>query len=106
MPQPRLTRSTDALLTLLADRRRRAVVRHLSERPGPSSLDSLVEAVSDEHAAPADERRLRTALCHNHLPKLDEAGLVGYDASTHAVRYRPDERAESLLRFLAEEFDD
>lgn len=54
----------------------------------------------------ADERELRAVLRHNHLPRLDEAGLVEYDTSTHAVRYRPDEGAESLLRFLAEEFDD
>ncbi|ESP90197.1 DUF7344 domain-containing protein [Candidatus Halobonum tyrrellensis] len=106
MSHSRSAPTTDALVALLADRRRRTVVRHLAERPAESSLETLVETLSPANADPADERELRTALHHNHLPRLDEAGLVEYDAATHAVRYRPDDRAESLLRFLAEAFDD
>ena len=103
MSRPRPTRSTDALLTLLADRRRRAVVRHLSARNGRTSLGALVEAVSTERG---DERNVRIGLHHHHLPRLDAADVVDYDVSARTVRYRPDERVESLLAFVAGELEE
>jgi hypothetical protein len=39
-------------------------------------------------------------LHHNHLPKLDDAGLIGYDPSDRTVGYCSDERVEELLRLL------
>ncbi|WP_193570246.1 MULTISPECIES: hypothetical protein [Halorussus] len=56
--------------------------------------DATGEAPSTETA--------RAELHHVHLPKLADHDLVGYDAQSGSVRYRPDERVETLVQFLAE----
>jgi DNA-binding transcriptional ArsR family regulator len=84
--------STDALLDVLGDRRRRRALSVLLGRPGPVALDDLAEEVAAREAGdpPADtgseeEFRVRTALHHVHLPKLDDAGLVEYCTERNVV---------------------
>lgn len=104
MEQYTVAGSTDELLRVVSDRRRRAVLNHLRENgDGAVTVDELVDGI------PADERtaraRVELQLRHVHLPKLDAAGIVEYDAGSATVRYRPEGRCglERLLEFLSDE---
>jgi hypothetical protein len=102
--------STDELLRLVSDRRRRAVLNHLRENgDGAVTVDELVDGIPADGFGSADERtaraRVELQLRHVHLPKLDAAGIVEYDAGSATVRYRPGDRGglERLLEFLSDE---
>jgi hypothetical protein len=89
----------DGALTAVADRRRRAVVRRLRARAtGGATLEGLAESLAGTLGDDPD--RVAVELHHRHLPKLDDLGVVEYDARSHRVRYRGDESVEALLRFL------
>lgn len=100
--------SADAVLRSIDDERRRQILRHLIDSDDEAvSVDELVVAMTDgAAAAPERERqpadRTRTRLHHVHLPKLAQAGIVDYDARSGFVRYRPDERVETVVRFVSE----
>ena len=102
----------DIALELLADPQRRTLLDELIDRKADAiRLDELVEHVAPENPPPtasgtsigADQLLLETH--HTHLPKLEDAGLVEYDAQTGTVRYRPDEHVEKLHRFVSAELD-
>lgn len=100
--------SLDSVLSILSVGRRRTILYHLRDRDadGPISLNQLVERVQRrENAAPNRESSLsaaevRIALAHNHLPKLDEAGIVEYDADEHLVTYNENPALESCLDYV------
>jgi DNA-binding transcriptional ArsR family regulator len=81
---------------------RRRVVTVLADDPGPLDLHRLVAASSTRSAATTaggDPRevptgRAATDLHHVHLPTLDDAGLLAYDASAHVVERVPDPTVE------------
>lgn len=92
----------DAVLSCLADERRRIVVATLVERDEQMDLADLAAAVADERRDGADRdddaegnsgddqppdaaEKLRIELHHAHLPKLDAARLVRYDADAETV---------------------
>jgi sugar-specific transcriptional regulator TrmB len=82
----------DRLSDLLADERRRRVLRTLAEQEGPVDLSTLASAVADSEADdPAGRtpvwRRVYLALSHVHVPMLADAGLVEFDRA--ATRVRP-----------------
>lgn len=90
----------DRHLEALADESRRHVLASLCEADGPVTLTELAVDLADAEREPAtvaaDEdpvRRREIALYHRHAPKLDEAGLVEFDAARRTVT-------------LAAEFDD
>lgn len=80
----------DELFEALADRRRRvvAVLRAAGERLTLAELaDELARrAGTDPDAAAPDPERLRIGLYHRHLPLLERAGLVEFDADGRTVR--------------------
>lgn len=84
--------SMDTLLELVADSRRRAILRHLDEsEPGvPVETDALVDRLlaTEDDASDSEgcRRRLAIELHHHHLPKLADAGLVAYDPDAGVVR--------------------
>lgn len=83
----------DALCACLADHHRRVLIDRLSETSGQMVVDELVEHLSERetgetsrtpsNVSPAE---LTITLLHNHLPKLDEAGVVEVDDETKTVR--------------------
>ena len=87
------TELEDVSADLLADRRRRLVLGCVRDRDRPLALadlardvaaleaDTVPEDVSDDRA-----QGIRIDLYHVHLPKLDEAGLVAFDAGDRIVR--------------------
>lgn len=77
---------------LLADRRRRTLVRTLDEVDTALSIDELAERIADrEYERPTgdDPRTVRISLAHNHLPRLEDHGVVSYDRDARTVSLRP-----------------
>lgn len=89
--------SVDRLVALLAAPPRRAVLEALVRADGRLTLTRLVSTLAD---ADGDERTVEIELHHSHLPKLDEAGLVDYDAAAGEVELSTDRTllAERLER--------
>lgn len=78
----------DELLATLANRRRRAALRHLREQ-GATPLDDLAVRLREAIGGPgpADGAdALVTTLHHHHLPSLERVGLVEYDPTKRTVR--------------------
>jgi hypothetical protein len=94
----------DDRLSLLSAPYRRYLLYGLSKYTTPVSLAALTDTVTEiEHGTPADQyrdERLRiyTALYHNHLPRLVDAGVVRYDQSDDAVDVGPN--APALVSLL------
>lgn len=98
-------RDIDSLFACLANHRRRLLLEGLSERSGPVVVEELVQHIVErEDEATADTggndqlSEITIALFHNHLPKLQEAGVIDVDHETNTVRegYRF-QTAKSLL---------
>ncbi|WP_135854460.1 DUF7344 domain-containing protein [Halorussus salinus] len=88
---PRITPESPAtdltperLWSLLGDSLRRRALRALDPDEGPVALSELGDRLADE-----SDSSVEIKLHHVHLPKLDEAGLVRYDADENAVEARP-----------------
>lgn len=98
---PTDARSVETIAALLTDARRRRAVDVLADRDARIRLRDLAAAVAarereidpDGGSAATDE--IAVSLHHRHLPKLDRAGVVDYDARANVV---VPERAESLTR--------
>jgi len=100
--------TTDAVLSradcmeLLSSKRRQTVVSFLATaQTDRHSLESLATAIaqteqpSDLGARPA--ARVCLSLHHIHLPKLDDAAVVDYDADEQQVTYTGSARMEQVL---------
>lgn len=91
-PEP----SLDTVFDLLANRRRRYVLYCLAD--GDEETVLKVEEIAAQIASwerewnatasedAAARRTVRIDLHHNHLPRLDDAGLIEYDARTETIR--------------------
>ncbi|KAA9398716.1 hypothetical protein Har1130_10910 [Haloarcula sp. CBA1130] len=94
----------DDRLSLLSSHYRRYLLYGLSQYTTPVSLAVLTDTVTEfEHGTPAeqsrDERlRIYTALYHNHLPRLVDAGVVRYNQSEDIVDIGPN--APALVPLL------
>ena len=104
--------SPDAILSAVANEHRRAILSVLdTEHDNTLEYETLVnrvadrlwdeetEGVSDEH-----QQRVRIALHHTHLPKLDEARIIDYEADTGRVQFVGGALEEELLK-LVEPYD-
>jgi hypothetical protein len=75
----------DTLIRALAAEPRRAVYAYLTEHDS-AAIDRLADVVVGRSRARGrdtdapDRADIRTALHHRHLPALDEAGVISYDA--------------------------
>ncbi|MFD1514279.1 DUF7344 domain-containing protein [Halomarina rubra] len=85
----------EEVFTILGNERRFAVLDYLTRAGGPVVFDELVEAVAaDEFGISVtnldrkQERRVYVALHQNHLPYLENEGLVTWDRSEGIVRIR------------------
>lgn len=97
--------SEGEIYEILANRRRRETIRHLSLTPegGPISLRELSETIAtretDESPPPRTAREsVYNSLHQTHLPKLEELGVVTYDRETREVRLR--ERARDVNLYM------
>lgn len=96
--------STGDIHFTLSNCRRRFLLRYLS-RQESTTVKELSRAIAAwENETPAEElsyderKTVYTALLQTHLPKLDEMGLVEYDASRKRVRLT--DRVDQLRPYL------
>jgi|AntRauTorcE11898_2_1112593.scaffolds.fasta_scaffold04069_3 hypothetical protein len=79
----------DEVYDALTHPTRREILRYLSDLDAPTPLpllgEALHERLSEAGDETVDERALRVALVHAHLPKLDDAGLVDWDGERAAL---------------------
>lgn len=100
----------DEVIATLADEERRVVLYFLREH-GSASLSELADVVTGWTrtergvASPEDRDRVRAALHHVHLPKLESVGLVSYDADSQTVRPQSLSAPEAALLEWASELD-
>ncbi|MFC6988864.1 hypothetical protein ACFQJD_09370 [Haloplanus sp. GCM10025708] len=96
-------RTGDAVSTLqlLANQRRVHLLDALDASGGATPFRELAVEVAAREAdggEPSDDHldRVRTALFHNHLPQLDDANLVEFDAEDRRVCLADDRRLTDL----------
>lgn len=75
--------SSEVLCELLADKRRRTILRCLLDHHAPIQVHELAdECLSALEGVPSDSEesrdRLLTSIHHVHLPKLADAGVIEY----------------------------
>ncbi|MBX0294605.1 DUF7344 domain-containing protein [Haloarcula nitratireducens] len=75
---------------LLASDRRRVLLDALKETTVPTALSSLATEVAarEEGVDAGDDEaveRVAVTLHHNHLPRMEDADLLRYDATTNCV---------------------
>lgn len=88
----------DSLFGVLADRRRRRLLAYLA---GTDDGVATVSELADHVAADdADPERVTVSLHHAHLPRLEDAGIVEYDARSETVRYRGDPTVTAWVEFV------
>lgn len=110
MERQRTAIDIDDALRLFTDPDRRRIVAALVDDPDTvMSLGNLADQVavgpSPSATGPQLADRSRAALRHNHLPRLDDTGIIEFDERSDTVRYRPDERVERLLEFIRTELE-
>ncbi|AXR82609.1 DUF7344 domain-containing protein [Natrarchaeobaculum sulfurireducens] len=96
----------------MANEYRRAILDALDNAPEKTlGYDVLVERVADRvrnedaNRESAEHRqRVRVALHHTHLPKLDEARILEYEAETGHVQFVGGELEQKILT-LVEPYD-
>ncbi|MFB6122200.1 MAG: hypothetical protein ABEJ78_01905 [Haloferacaceae archaeon] len=86
----------------MANQRRIHLLDTLVASDGPMALHELaveVAARESDGGEPSEDHldRVRTSLFHNHLPQLDDASLVEFDADRRQVVVADDRRLADLL---------
>lgn len=93
----------DKDLGVIASQRRRLVLRFLNqESTDTASIDDIGDYVLQHSSVDeaTDPERILTELYHQDLPKLEARGLVEYDLRSGDIRYHPNERIETILKFV------
>ncbi len=97
--------SRDVVFQLLSSPRRRFVLYYLREHGGETELEDLTRALAAwETGKPAadlgddDEKRVYVSLYQTHVPKLEENGIVEYDADSTTVSLT--DAADQVDRYL------
>ncbi|AOW79979.1 hypothetical protein HTSR_0791 [Halodesulfurarchaeum formicicum] len=106
------TISPDRILSAIGDEHRRAILNALHSTSSKTlSYDALVERVADrirdEETAlepDAHRQRVRIAMHHTHLPKLEAVRIIDYEADTGQIMYVGGELEQDLLA-LIESYD-
>lgn len=97
--------TTDRVLELLAENRRRYALYYLADRDAAVSVDDLANGVARMEAddEPSDERRDRVevALTHTHLPTIERTEFVDYDQTDGTVELTTDPPAFAAVLSVA-----
>lgn len=84
-PNGDATISPTTIFDLLSHSRRRLALYSLVRTVGALELDDLAERIAIAESDRESDDRIATSLAHVHLPKLAEAGVVGYDPDNRTV---------------------
>ncbi|MFC6824106.1 DUF7344 domain-containing protein [Halopelagius fulvigenes] len=101
------TEGTDEALSALADERRRLALTALRDDGAAASRFALAGEVlrretGDSDPDTDDIRRVELQLHHAHLPKLDDANFVAYDAETGRAEYADHPALEAVFTTIHE----
>lgn len=84
--------SPDVVFEILSSRRRRMVLYLLRQRGNEATVNELAEEIAAlENDVPVEEltsqqqKRVYVSLYQTHLPKLDQTGIIDYDADEGTV---------------------
>lgn len=99
-PPPDAPLTLDAILSLLANYRRRTLLSYLWAQPDQvGSFDTAARAVSTAIATrrggQPNHTDVKIDLQHHHLPKLADAGVLEYDIRSQTIRYHGNDRLET-----------
>lgn len=99
----------NAVFDLLSDDYRRYVLYYLNEN-GDAPIEELATYIRERESGEAvDDDALHglvVQLHHNHLPRLDDAGMVDYEEGRMRARLGPNATDLSPLFDAAKEIDD
>ncbi|WP_247002598.1 DUF7344 domain-containing protein [Halosolutus gelatinilyticus] len=92
--------SLDALLDILANHRRRALLEYLWNQPqNAGSFEEATEyailEVGRKQGRQPNHDDVQVELQHHHLPKMADAGIIDYDIRSQTIRYHENERLET-----------
>lgn len=92
----------DGILEALSDGQRRTALRVLVASDGAMAVRELAHEMAVVVESPTSSpNHIVTALHHNHLPRLDDMGIVTYDMEANVVECRDAiEELTPLLEFL------
>jgi hypothetical protein len=101
--------SPDTILSAVANEHRRAMVKTLDNASEETlEYNALVDCVADRvrnedprRESDEHQQRIRIELHHTHLPKLEEARIIDYEAETGHVRFVGGEPEEDILTLVA-----
>jgi len=104
--------SPDGILSAVGNEYRRAILNSLnSASDGILEYETLVEHVADkvrdddsDQETEEHRQRIRIALHHTHLPKLEEVRIIDYKGGTGHVQFVGGELEQDLLT-LVESYD-
>lgn len=98
--------SFETVLELVSSPRRRTLLYNLMSQPTEEiSLDQLVEEVYKTDRAlpirvPPSREKVRIKFVHVHLPMLEAAGIIQYDADSEIIHYTENQGLEAFLRYI------
>jgi hypothetical protein len=100
--------SLNTILSVVANEYRRAILNALDNASENTlAYDTLVERVADrvrdedtERVSDEQRQRVQIALTHMHLPKMEEARIIDYEAATAHVKFVGDELERDILMFV------
>ena len=100
--------SRDRILSAVGNEHRRAILNTLTSDPDETvEFDALVERVADrvgdgdtERESDDHRQRVRIALHHTHLPKLEDARMIEHEAETGHVRFVGGQLEQQLLTLV------
>jgi len=51
-------------------------------------------------ATPKSRDEVGVSLAHNHLPRLDDLGILSYETAANTVEYYPNPALESVIQYV------
>ncbi|GAA5053759.1 hypothetical protein ACFFQF_28715 [Haladaptatus pallidirubidus] len=93
------TEQITLLYKMLADHRRRALLRCLRNTETPLAVSTLVTKLTQSDDREPSNRTTDTAITlhHIHLPKLADTGIIEYDQSDQQATYTAPPQVDALL---------
>lgn len=93
----------DQMLVALSNRHRRYALYYLVDQP-VTDLETLLGSVltqeSNNPPSQEDTIKLTVEFQHQHLPKLEETGVIEYDERTNTLRYHHSAILTALVQVL------
>ena len=96
-----ISKTLDATLELLSNRRRRYVLYCLRERNDETTVGDLAERIAEWEDGEDATDAVLADLYHNQLPRLAEEGVITFDAETGCVSLAEEDRPLSEYLDLA-----